>query len=141
MACSMLRRDAKMELLRQVTLFNRCSERELRQIARIADELDFPAGKTLIRQGAPGRQFFVVIEGDVLISQDGKKFPPRGGSEFFGEIALVLRSPATATVETVAPTRALVIGPREFRALLDRTPSIQRRILYSFSERLAPHVI
>jgi CRP-like cAMP-binding protein len=137
----MLRKDAKMELLRRVTLFKGCSKKELGQIALIADELDFPAGKTLIRQGEPGRQFFVVIEGEVRVSQDGKKLPTRGGSEFFGEISLVSGSPATATVETVAPTRALVIGPRQFRALLDRTPSIQRRVLYSFSERLAPHVI
>jgi CRP-like cAMP-binding protein len=137
----MLRKDAKIELLRQVTLFRGCSKKELGQIALIADEIDFPAGKTLIRQGETGRQFFVVIEGQVEISQDGKRFPPRGGSEFFGEISLVSRSPTTATVETVTPMRALVIAPQQFRALLDRTPSIQRRILYSFSERLAPHVI
>jgi CRP-like cAMP-binding protein len=138
----MLRKDAKMELLRQVTLFSGCSKRELGQIALIADEIDFPAGKRLIAQGNPGRQFFVVVEGEVSVSQDGKKIsPPRGGSEFYGEIALVSGSPATATVTTVAPTRALVIAPRHFRGLLDRSPSIQRRVLQSFSERLAPHVI
>jgi CRP-like cAMP-binding protein len=137
----MLRKDAKIELLRQVTLFSGLSKRDLAQIATIADEIDFPPGKTLIRQGDLGRQFFVVIEGQVEISQDGKRFPPRGGSEFFGEISLVSGWPCTATVETVTPTRALVIGPRQFRALLDSTPSIQRRVIHSFSERLAPHVI
>jgi CRP-like cAMP-binding protein len=130
----MLRKDAKVELLKHVTLFSGCSKKELGQIAQIADEIDFPAGKTLIRQGTPGRQFFVVIEGRLEVEQDGKKFPPRGGSEFFGEIALVSGWPATATV-------TLVIAPRQFRALLDQQPSIQRRVLHSFSERLAPHVI
>ncbi|HET6172729.1 MAG TPA: cyclic nucleotide-binding domain-containing protein [Gaiellales bacterium] len=137
----MLRKDAKMELLGKVTLFAGCSKRELGQISLIADEIDFPAGKTLISQGRPGRQFFVVIEGAVDVSRDGEKQPTRGGSEFFGEISLVSGGPATATVTTTAPTRALVIAPQHFRALLDRTPSIQRRILHSFSERLAPHVI
>jgi CRP-like cAMP-binding protein len=138
----MLRKDAKMELLRHVTLFSGCSKRELGQIALIADEIDFPAGKTLIKQGDPGRQFFVVVEGEVDVSKDGKKLPAaRGGSEFYGEIALVSGSPATATVTTTAPTRALVIAPPHFRALLDRSPSIQRRVLHSFSERLAPHLI
>jgi CRP-like cAMP-binding protein len=138
----MLRKDAKMELLRKVTLFAGCTKKELAQIALIADEIDFPSGKTLITQGQPGRQFFVVIEGDVKVTKNGRKLPPaRGGSEFFGEISLVSGSPATATVTTVEPTRALVIAPQHFRALLDRSPAIQRRVLHSFSERLAPHLI
>jgi CRP-like cAMP-binding protein len=138
----MMRKDAKMELLRKVTLFAGCSKKELGQIALIADEIDFPPGKTLITQGQTGRQFFVVIEGEVSVMKSGDKLPSeRGGSEFFGEISLVSGSPATATVETVTPTRALVITPQHFRALLDRSPSIQRRVLHSFSERLAPHLI
>jgi CRP-like cAMP-binding protein len=138
----MLRKDAKMELLRKVTLFAGCSKKELGQIALIADEIDFPTGKTLITQGRPGRQFFVVVEGDVRVTRDGKKLPAeRGGSEFYGEIALVSGSLATATVTTAAPTRALVIAPPNFRALLDRSPAIQRRVLHSFSERLAPYLI
>jgi len=138
----MLRKDAKMELLRHVTLFSGCSKKELGQIALIADELDFPPGKTLITQGDPGRQFFVVITGEIKVTKNGKKLPAaRGGSEFYGEISLVSGSPATATVTTVTPTRALVIAPPQFRALLDRSPAIQRRVLHSFSERLAPHLI
>jgi CRP-like cAMP-binding protein len=138
----MLRKDVKIELLRHVTLFSGCSKRELGQIALIADEIDFPAGKTLIKQGETGRQFFVLIEGEVDVTKDGQKLPPsRGGSEFYGEISLVSGAPTTATVTTVTPTRALVIAPRHFRDLLARSPSIQRRVLLSFSERLAPHVI
>ncbi len=37
--------------------------------------------------------------------------------------------------------RALVITPRDFKALLERQPAIQRRVLHSFSERLAPFVV
>jgi CRP/FNR family transcriptional regulator, cyclic AMP receptor protein len=135
-------RNAKIDLLRNVTLFAGCSKRELGEIARIADEIDLPAGKTLITQGQPGRQFFVIVEGGVEVVKNGKKLDAhRGGSEFFGEIALVSGVPATATVTTTAPTLALVIAPQHFRALLDRSPAIQRRVLHSFSERLAPHLI
>jgi CRP-like cAMP-binding protein len=137
----MLRKDAKIELLRHVTLFSGCSKRELGEIARITDELDFKPGKALIRQGEPGRQFYVIIEGAVSVVRDGEQLPTRGGSEFFGEISLVSGVPATATVTTTEPTRALVIGQRQFKALIDSSPSIHRRVLHSFSERLAPHVI
>jgi CRP-like cAMP-binding protein len=135
-------RNAKIDLLRKVHLFSGCSKRELNEIAQIADEIDFAAGKTLITQGQPGKQFFIVLEGAVDVVRDGEKLPEfRGGSEFFGEISLVSGSPATATVTTATPVRALVITPRHFQALLGQSPAIQRRVLTSFSERLAPHVI
>jgi len=115
--------------------------RYLRDHSLPATHQRLAVAEALFETGEQHTRFFVVIEGQVEISQDGRRFPPRGGSDFFGEISLVSRSPTTATVETVTPTRALVIAPQQFRALLDRTPSIQRRILHSFSERLAPHVI
>ena len=77
----------------------------------------FPAGKTLITQGEPGKQCFVLIEGSVDVVKDGKKVPEmRGGSEIFGEIALLSGGPSTATVTTATPVRALVIGPQQFQS-------------------------
>jgi CRP/FNR family transcriptional regulator, cyclic AMP receptor protein len=137
----MLRKNVKIELLRGVALFSGCSKRELAEIALITDEIDFKPGKTLIAQGVPGRQFFVIVEGEVAVVRDGEELPSRGGSEFFGEISLVSGVPATATVTTTAPTRALVISQRNFALLLERSPNIQMRILRAFSVRLAPHVI
>ena len=82
------------------------------------------------------------MEGNVDVTRDGKQLPSeRGGSEFFGEISLVSASPTTATVETTTPVRALIITPRDFKALLERQPAIQRRVLHWFSERLAPFVV
>ena len=135
-------RNAKIDLLRHVTLFSGCTKRELNEISLIADEIDFKADKTLITQGERGRQFFIVVEGTVQVTKDGETLPAeRGGSEFYGEISLVSGAPCTATVTTVTPVRALVITPRDFKALLQRSPNIQRRVLHSFSERLAPYVI
>ena len=88
-------RNVKIDLLRQVALFKGCSKRELGEIARIADEIDFPEGKTLITQGEPGKQCFVLIEGSVDVVKGGKKVPEmRGGSEIFGEIALLSGGPS-----------------------------------------------
>lgn len=135
-------RNAKIDLLRHVTLFSGCTKRELNEISLIADEIDFKAEKTLIAQGERGRQFFIVIEGTVHVTKDGETLPAeRGGSEFYGEISLVSGAPCTASVTTVTPVRALVITPRDFKALLQRSPAIQRRVLHSFSERLAPYVV
>ena len=48
----MLRKNAKVELMRNAPLFSSCSKRELAEIASLADELDFPEGKTLIKEGS-----------------------------------------------------------------------------------------
>ena len=66
-----LRKDAKTELLKRAPLFSQCSSRNLPLISGIADEIDLKAGKELTREGAPGREFFLLIEGTADVVKDG----------------------------------------------------------------------
>ncbi|HEY1479427.1 MAG TPA: cyclic nucleotide-binding domain-containing protein [Gaiellales bacterium] len=136
----MLRKNGKMELLRAVDLFRGCTKSELGEIAQIADEVVIPAGTALITQGEPGRQFLVLVDGDVDVVRDGQQLPDRGETEAYGEISLLTGLPATASVTATTDVRALVIEPRAFRHLLDASPTIQLRLLRSVSERLAPQL-
>jgi CRP-like cAMP-binding protein len=131
-----LHKDAKVEAMKTVPLFENCSRKDLEQVARLADELDFPAGKTLIREGERGYECFVVLDGEVEVSRRGQKVPRQGG-DVFGELALVCDVPRTATVTTTSPVRALVLGAREFRTLMQEHPAIQTRILERLAERVA----
>jgi CRP/FNR family transcriptional regulator, cyclic AMP receptor protein len=133
-----LHRDQKVELIRRVPLFANCSKRELVQIAQLADEIDLRKEKVLIREGERGREFFVLLEGEVEVTKDGRHVNTLGSGEFFGEIALVSDSPRTATVVASSPVRALVITDRAFRRLLNESPEIQRKVLVALAERLAP---
>jgi CRP-like cAMP-binding protein len=137
----MLRKNAKVELIRSVPLFSNCSKRELQEIASLADEIDFPEGETLIKEGERGREFFVLIEGTVDVRQKGRKLNLRGGADCFGEMALILDAPRMATVTTTSPVRALILTDRAFRSLIERSPDIQLRILKSLAQRLAPETI
>jgi CRP-like cAMP-binding protein len=131
-----LRKNAKQKLLKQVPLFARCSGPELEAIGKIADELDFKEGKELAKEGAAGREFFVIVNGTAEVTQGKKKLRTLSDGDFFGEISLVTRLPRTATVTTISPTRALVITDRAFRRMLDQSPSIQRKVLEALGERL-----
>jgi len=133
-----LRKDAKTELLRRAPLFANCSKRELAAIGGIADGHDRNGGKELTRQGAPGREFFVVVEGTAYVEKDGKKVNSLSAGDFFGEIALVHHGPRTATVTATSPVRALVITERNFKRLLEEQPEIQRKVMVALAERLAP---
>jgi CRP/FNR family transcriptional regulator, cyclic AMP receptor protein len=132
-----LRKNAKIELIKRVPLFSHCSKKELGLVAQIADEIDLPEGKTLMREGDRGREFFVLVEGSADVRRRNRKVNTLGGGDFFGEIALVSQRPRTATVTTSSPVRALVVTDQSFRSLLDRAPDVQRKVLQALADRVA----
>lgn len=136
-----LRRNAKVDLLRGVPLFQGCSQKELGQIARLADELYQPAGTTLIAEGAKGREFFVLVDGSVDVLKGKRTLRTLGKGDFFGEIALVTDAPRSATVVATCPVRVLVITAQSFQRLLSDTPSIQGKVLTALAQRLAPDLL
>ena len=105
----MLHRDAKAEWIKGAPLFANLSKRDLNHVAHLADEIDLREGKELTRQGAPGREFFVLLEGEADVRKNGRRINQLGPGDFFGEIALVSESPRTATVTATSPVHALVI--------------------------------
>jgi CRP/FNR family cyclic AMP-dependent transcriptional regulator len=133
----MLRKNAKIELIKRVPLFSHCSKKELGLVAQIADEIDLPEGKTLMREGDRGREFFVLVEGSADVRRRNRKVNTLGGGDFFGEIALVSQRPRTATVTTSSPVRALVVTEQSFRSLLKDAPDVQRKVLQALADRVA----
>ena len=131
-----LRRDAKVELLKKVPLFADCSKSELRELAKSADELDLREGTVLTREGRPGREFFVLIDGTVKVTKDGKKVAELKGGDWLGEIALLTDKPRTATVTATSSVDVLVITDRRFRNVVESMPSIAIKVLGRVSERL-----
>jgi CRP-like cAMP-binding protein len=136
-----VRSATKVDLIARVPLFAGLSRKELGQVASIADEIDLPEGKVLIREGERGREFFVLLEGEAEVARKDKKLATRRAGEFFGEIALVSNLPRIATVKTRKPVRALVIRDVEFGALLQRTPAIAVKVLQAVADRLPPDAV
>ena len=131
-----LRRDAKVELLKKAPLFADCSKTELRALAKTADELDLREGPVMTREGRPGREFFVLVDGSALVTKKGKKVAELKGGDWFGEIALLTDTPRTATVTATSAVDVLVITDRRFKAVVETMPSIALKVLSSVSERL-----
>jgi CRP/FNR family transcriptional regulator, cyclic AMP receptor protein len=132
-----LRKNAKIELLRSVPLFSQCTRKELAAVAAVADEVDLREGRELTRQGAPGREFFVLVEGEAEVRRNGRKVRTLAGGDFFGEIALVTKRPRTATVVATTPVRVLVVTDRSFRRMIEESPSMQSKVLQALAERLS----
>ena len=133
--------NQKIDLIRKVPLFARCSRAELKEIALLADEIDLHEGKEMTREGAPGREFFVLLEGTADVKKSRRRVNTLGPGDFFGEIALVSREPRTATVTATSPVRTLVITDRSFRRLLDESPQVKTKVMEAMAERLAPETL
>ena len=132
-----LSKDVKIDLLKRAPLFASCSKDELRKLAAVADEIDLRQGSALTREGKPGREFFVLIEGAVEVTQGNKIVSELRDGDWFGEIALLTNAPRTATVTAKTPVRVLVVTDRAFRQVVEATPSIAVKVLERVGERLA----
>lgn len=133
-----LSRRTKIDLLKRIPLFAGCSRTELEAVSRVADELTLPAGRVLMRQGAPGRELIVLVEGEATVERDGATIAVRHGGDFLGELALVTGRPRTATVTAATDLQTLVLDRLSFDRLLRDVPTIAAKVLKAVAERLPP---
>ena len=129
-------RDEKLEHLRRVPLFAKLGGRELERLGQLADEVEVGLDRVLAEQGRIGDEFFIVLDGRVMVLDGRTPVRTLGPGAFFGEIALLESVPRTATVRAEGIVRLLVIGHREFHALMDEFPSVRSAVLDAVAERL-----
>ncbi|HEY7691603.1 MAG TPA: cyclic nucleotide-binding domain-containing protein [Gaiellaceae bacterium] len=135
------RKDQKIELLSRVPLLARCSKTELARVATLADLVEFQEGETLMREGKPGSEFFVIVDGYAAVTKDGSRLAELGAGDWVGEIALLSDVPRTATVVAGSPLQTLVLTRPGFSALIHDVPSIGTKVLSAVGERLAAQTI
>jgi CRP-like cAMP-binding protein len=128
--------DPKIDALKRVPLFSHCGEAELRFVATQADELSVEAGRTLIRQGDPADTFYVLLDGSVDVSIDGKLRRTLGAGDFFGEIGMLDRGPGTATCTATTPCQFMVMSHPQFRDAIKGNPDLLSGVLQAMAERL-----
>ena len=129
-------KDSKLEQLGRVRLFSACSKKELSLISRVSDEVSVAAGRVLCEEGAIGHEFYLILEGQAAVRKGGRKVATLGPGQYFGEMALLDRGPRSATVVADTPMRLLVIGQREFSAVLDEVPMLAHKLLAAMAARL-----
>src|SRR5256712_2549900 len=128
--------DPKLKALAQVPLFSRLTRKELQFIASEGDEVDIPSGKTLTRQGRPGDTFYVLLKGEAEVRIDGKSRRLMKPGDFFGEISMMDRGLATATVTTLADSHLFVMSHSQFRDAIKASDALMVKVLMAMGQRL-----
>jgi CRP-like cAMP-binding protein len=129
--------SAKIRLLEDLPLFAGLPKRELKEIARVADVVDVPAGRDLTVEGATGHEFFVLLEGTVVVRRGGEFVSVLQSGSYFGELALLADRPRSATVTTIEPVRLLVLSEVQFRGIFRNSTELAARVLPEVARRLA----
>jgi CRP-like cAMP-binding protein len=132
----MPRGDAYLDHLAAVPLFAAFSRKDLQKIARASDEVTVPQGRELVKQGTPGRECFVVVDGKAAVRRNNRKVATLGPGDCFGEMALLDRGVRTATVTAETPLTVLVLGPREFSGVIDQVPGLAHKLLATLASRV-----
>jgi len=128
--------DDRARALARVPLFAGSDEAQLKAIAETAHVVAFEAGSVIVAQGEEGLGFYLILSGSVHVLRDGDEVAALGSGEFFGEVALVERTPRTATVAAAERTICLGILRSHFRPLLVAQPRIALRILDAEAARI-----
>lgn len=124
------------DTLPTIELFSELSKKELKNIAALMTPIQVKMGRVLTKEGDPGREFMIIIEGTATVKRKGRVLARLGPGDFFGELAVVAGVPRTATV--VADTDMIIetLNRREFSSLLDESPRIAKKILVGAVRRL-----
>ena len=127
--------------LTQVPLFQGLSKAQLRVVSSLGTRITRAPGKVLTREGRPGNEFIILLDGEVEVSSGGRLLATRGHGDFLGEIALLGARPRTATA--VATRRVLVdvMTRQEFWSLLHEAPELSDRLYRAMTERLTDHAV
>jgi CRP-like cAMP-binding protein len=133
----MARHESTEERLARIPLFEGLSKKQLSQVSSLMTPLDLKAGKVLARQGEIGREFLILLEGQVEVARDGKIIAVRGPGDFIGEIALLDNRPRTATVTARTDVVVEVLNRGEFASLLAEAPELSAQVMATMARRLA----
>jgi CRP/FNR family transcriptional regulator, cyclic AMP receptor protein len=127
--------DPKIAVLRELFGFAGPGDRELLALAALFDEVRVEPGECLIREGEPGREVFLIVDGQAAVSLHDKPLGTVGPGEFVGEMTLFERAPRSATVTALTPVRTLVAGAQSFGTLLNDA-AVLRRLAATLARRL-----
>jgi small-conductance mechanosensitive channel/CRP-like cAMP-binding protein len=125
--------------LRTVDLFRPLSDEELRKVMARSRPLHYAAGERVIEEGSPGDSFFIIDQGQVVVSKKlggtVREIARLMEGQFFGEMALLTGERRSATIEAVTDVDLFMIDKPAFQDILAVNPSIAIDISTLLSER------
>jgi CRP-like cAMP-binding protein len=129
-------REEIADVLAGFALFSDLQTPQLLGVAGTLDEMFFPEGERILRQGLSATGFYVILEGTADVTIDGTKRSTLQRGDFFGEVSILLGEPPTADVVAVTPMRCLAMSGPAVEPFLLAHPKVMYRMLQAQARRL-----
>ncbi len=121
------------ERLRRIALFQGFSDADLAQLAEELSERHLQEGEVLFYQGEVGHDCYVILQGELevitYLDATELRLGTRCTGEIIGEMALIDRSPRSATVRAITPSDLAVLHEQHFTALMHTDPVLALGLL------------
>jgi CRP-like cAMP-binding protein len=113
------RASATAHELARVALLAGLPGETLARLAKRMEREEVAPGTAIVREGEPGDRFYIVFAGMLAVSQQdlGNRGLMRPG-DYFGEVALAMDVPRTATVTAITPAVVASCDRQTFDELL-----------------------
>jgi len=105
-------------------LFNYLTDEELSQIMPLFKPIELEKGEVLYRTGFPGRNFFLIVSGQIILQDDNQNSSVINAKGHFGEQAIFKEGLRSETAQALEKSIILAVNKRGFLAVLSAYPSI-----------------
>lgn len=127
----------KLDTLRAIPLFKYLSYKGLVKVMNITETRRVRAGARIFDEGTRGDELFILLSGTVRISKGGVTLAELGPGGHFGEMAMVDKSPRSASAAAADDVKLLVIQRRQFYDIMRRDPVMSVKLMWSFIQVLS----
>jgi CRP-like cAMP-binding protein len=132
----MAERDELIDAISGFGLFSDLTAPQLEAIIHIFDERMFAEGETILHQGLSGSGFYVIVEGEAVVTVDGAERARLGRGDFFGEVSILLGVPSIADVVATRQLSCLVLAGSQVESFMVSHPKVMFRMLQAQARRL-----
>ena len=122
------------------TVLGQLPQEKWDELARAVEDLVVAPGTVIFRQGDPGDKFYLIRTGRVRVfRQDAgleTELAVLQAGDDFGEMALFMEEPRSATVAALEETRLMVLSKEQFQSILRDFPNVTFAFVRQMSERI-----
>ncbi|XP_076028578.1 protein kinase, cAMP-dependent, regulatory subunit type 1 isoform X3 [Oratosquilla oratoria] len=143
MGSTIRKRKMYEEFLSKVSILESLDKWERLVVADALEPVSFDSGSAVVRQGEPGDDFFIIVEGTAVVmqarspSEEPIEVGRLGTSDYFGEIALLLDRPRAATVIADGPLKCVKLDRARFERVLGSCADILKRNIEQYNSFIA----
>jgi len=124
--------------LSRFSIFQAVEEHLVKEFTACLKFDEFGVNDIIIRKGDPGRSLYIVVSGKIeVVGDDEMSLAFLGKGEVFGEMSLLSGNPVGATIKAVKPTTLLYLVAKDFKKMMNRSPSLQMYFTRLLAGRMA----